>query len=193
MIKHKQRGFTLVELLIVIVVIAILAAISVVAYSGVQQRAQDSQILSAAQQIQKAYVSSVIVGGTAYLGGYSSSYNSGTNTCSGGYGGWVDDAPYSYNPNFCTIGTVLIAGGDIPPSLIKNLPKTNKVQTDYTSGNRTMMINRCTTNSFALTYALNAPRLDQQSQLEDACNGGNSWDPFSIYGMNAGVIFTLPS
>ena len=37
--KYKQSGFTIVELLIVIVVIAILAAISVVAYNGIQQRA----------------------------------------------------------------------------------------------------------------------------------------------------------
>ena len=41
MIKNKS-GFTIVELLIVIVVIGILAAISMVAYSGVQQRARDS-------------------------------------------------------------------------------------------------------------------------------------------------------
>lgn len=37
-----KRGFTIVELLIVIVVIAILASISVVAYNGIQARAKDS-------------------------------------------------------------------------------------------------------------------------------------------------------
>jgi len=41
--NFKQTGFTIVELLIVIVVIAILAAISVVAYNGVQARAHDSE------------------------------------------------------------------------------------------------------------------------------------------------------
>ena len=43
--KHKRRspGFTIVEMLIVIVVIAILASITVVAYNGIQQRAQDAR------------------------------------------------------------------------------------------------------------------------------------------------------
>ena len=39
---QKQKGFTIVELLIVIVVIAILAAITIVAFNGVQQRARAS-------------------------------------------------------------------------------------------------------------------------------------------------------
>jgi len=39
----KNTGFTIVELLIVIVVIAILASISIVAYNGIQARARDSQ------------------------------------------------------------------------------------------------------------------------------------------------------
>lgn len=38
--KTKQAGFTIVELLIVIVVIGILAAITIVAYNGVQTRAK---------------------------------------------------------------------------------------------------------------------------------------------------------
>lgn len=38
----QSRGFTIVELLIVIIVIAILAAIVIVAYTGVQQRANNS-------------------------------------------------------------------------------------------------------------------------------------------------------
>jgi prepilin-type N-terminal cleavage/methylation domain-containing protein len=41
--RKSTSGFTIVELLIVVVVIAILAAISVVAYTGIQNRAQDSR------------------------------------------------------------------------------------------------------------------------------------------------------
>ena len=45
MIK-KANAFTIVELLIVIVVIAILAAISIVAYTGIQNRANDTAVQS---------------------------------------------------------------------------------------------------------------------------------------------------
>ena len=42
--KISARGFTIVELLIVIVVIAILAAVTVVAYNGIQQRTHQSVV-----------------------------------------------------------------------------------------------------------------------------------------------------
>jgi prepilin-type N-terminal cleavage/methylation domain-containing protein len=43
---NTRSGFTIVELLIVIVVIGILAAITIVAYSGIQDRAQTATLMS---------------------------------------------------------------------------------------------------------------------------------------------------
>ena len=44
MTTRKQTGFTIVELLIVIVIIGILAAITIVAYNGIQNRANDTAV-----------------------------------------------------------------------------------------------------------------------------------------------------
>ena len=51
--KHQHKGFTIVELLIVIVVIAILAAITIVAYNGIQSRAKGSVASAALNQANK--------------------------------------------------------------------------------------------------------------------------------------------
>ena len=51
MTKNTKKGFTIVELLIVIVVIGILATIVVVTYQGVQNKARTTQAQAAAKGI----------------------------------------------------------------------------------------------------------------------------------------------
>lgn len=52
--NKSKSGFTIVELLIVIIVISILASITVVAYNGVRNRATDSNRATVASNVQKA-------------------------------------------------------------------------------------------------------------------------------------------
>lgn len=49
----EKNGFTIVELLIVVVVIAILAAITIVSYNGISAKANDSAVVSALQSTVK--------------------------------------------------------------------------------------------------------------------------------------------
>lgn len=51
-ITYKEKGFTIVELLVVIVVIGILAAITIVSYTGVTARANTASEQSAASALQ---------------------------------------------------------------------------------------------------------------------------------------------
>jgi prepilin-type N-terminal cleavage/methylation domain-containing protein len=59
---QKQTGFTIVELLVVIVVIAILAAITIVAYNGIQQRARMATAQTDMRNIHQAMMTRIING-----------------------------------------------------------------------------------------------------------------------------------
>ena len=64
---QKQKGFTIVELLIVVVVIAILAAVTVVAYTGISDQARESKINADMAQLEKAIFAARINSGDVAL------------------------------------------------------------------------------------------------------------------------------
>lgn len=73
--RIKNGGFTIVELLIVIVVIGILAAITITAFNGIQERARNNQTISAVKEYSKLF--------RAYALDYQTYPNGGSNYCLG--------------------------------------------------------------------------------------------------------------
>lgn len=81
--NHKRHGFTIVELLIVIVVIAVLATISMVAFNGVQERARLSAHKSNLTSIVKA-IELYYADNNSYPGSASGSCSTWTSSLSSG-------------------------------------------------------------------------------------------------------------
>lgn len=105
----RGKGFTIVELLIVIVVIAILAAISIVAYNGVQQNARDSQRKSDLAAIAKA-IKLYAIDNATYVG-------SGSGCGAGGNGsGWMY-GDYDGTGPWKSMNQCLIDGGYLTKAL----------------------------------------------------------------------------
>ena len=75
--KPLQGGFTIVELLIVVVVIAILAAVTIMSYNGITARAQQSKISEDLTNLQKAILVARNNTGKTLMGVTGSGYTSG--------------------------------------------------------------------------------------------------------------------
>lgn len=65
---HKQTGFTIVELGIVVIVIAILAAIMIVGYRGIQKNANDVAVMSDLESFSAVMAGATYVDGIPIIG-----------------------------------------------------------------------------------------------------------------------------
>lgn len=113
----RKSGFTIVELLIVIVVIAILAAISIVAYRGIQERSRYSTMKNDMSTIRKALeLYKVDHGGypdSSSCENTSGEYNYEYNWC-----GWDQGAGNSFIPGLAP--TYITTIPRLDPSLPQN-------------------------------------------------------------------------
>lgn len=185
----NHKGFTIVELLIVIVVIAILATITIVAYNGIQKRAQDAQIRAVASQFAKAFELWKVKSGLVTAPGASGSTAYSNGVCIGGSGGWVAKESYS-----CTIERILVDNNLIPSGLVQSVPAVNPYGGTPTN---TLMLYGCPTTSnttqYAMMYALNYPDTSEMTTIRNTCAGGGTYGPIDTYGMDGGFIFNLSS
>jgi prepilin-type N-terminal cleavage/methylation domain-containing protein len=112
MANKNNNAFTIVELLIVIVVVGIIAAISMVAYTNIQQRANNSSIISSVNQTTKA-----IQGYAASKGEYPATANACVTTVSGCQASSTSDGTVPNNSTFeANISTIARLPATVPAS-----------------------------------------------------------------------------
>ncbi|MGH7217820.1 MAG: prepilin-type N-terminal cleavage/methylation domain-containing protein [Candidatus Microsaccharimonas sp.] len=100
---QKQAGFTIVELLIVVVVIAILAAITIVSFSGIQQQAKVTSIVDAAGKSQRMIMAYIAKNGTYPYTGSSYACITTESTCRRNSGPLANVA--TFDTEMATIGS----------------------------------------------------------------------------------------
>lgn len=65
--RNNKKGFTLVELLVVIAILAILASVAVVGYTAFIEKAKDSNAMTEAHQLETSIESVIMIPGDAYV------------------------------------------------------------------------------------------------------------------------------
>jgi len=186
--KQNTKGFTIVELLIVVVVIAILATISIVAYTGIQNRANDAKIKAAATQFEKGVrMFNLETGNQPWSGSQSTAAVTG-DTCPGSTvaSGWAGRTSY-----LCTIDDLLSAGGYIPATMLSSLTPN----ASFPTNNRTFMFYQCgavANKKYVLyNYLINPTSDDSDKLASTTTECSHILASFTGYGMRTGRIIQL--
>lgn len=161
--KKSATGFTIVELIIVIVVIAILAAITIVAYTGIQQRAKNSSIIGAASQSTKLIAAYIAVNSQFPLATSGDvCLVSGESACT---------ASAARSPS-TTLNNSLATLGSLPSTIPDARPEYRGIVYSYSSSGRTLDGNPL---NLVLTYSLLGT--NQQCGVSNVLAG--TWNAFT--------------
>ncbi len=174
--RKNQSAFTIVELLIVIVVIAILAAVTVVAYNGIQKRAQDARSRVGMDRIEKAIKLYAQDYGQVLSGGSGATatatvvngvcVDSATQTKTGYGSGFIGTGLYS-----CTVEDILVATRALPAGFIKGLPVNTYFHNSLDEGGiRGVMVYDCnpTPAKYVILSTLSSPTPEDDTAIEKA-------------------------
>jgi prepilin-type N-terminal cleavage/methylation domain-containing protein len=168
--KKTIGGFTIVELLIVVVVIAILATISIAAYNGTQARARDNIRKHDLAQLSKATkLYAVDKGDYASVGcGFDTATSPGYEGS-----GWLS-VDYDTTGPYVSINSCLTTGGYLSKVLID--PKG--LSSCAGLGCYAYMKGSCASGTYYYAHLETLPQ--NSTDLDSTCN--TTWD--TAYGMN---------
>jgi len=196
---HKQfrRGFTIVEILVVVVIISILVLITATIYQNAQVQARDTQVRDAAAKFAEAIkLWSANNGGISPLGGWvaagTTSTPDGASGCTGGgTSGWQNANMAGTSTNYpCTVGSVVVNAGLLSSDLFTKLPNTVK----YGNNTTNFMVYRCSGSmqNRVLMYALEDPTPKETQDFTDLLTSCSlPLATYTGYGMSAGILMKL--
>lgn len=172
----QQKGFTIVELLIVIVVIAILAAIAIVSYSGIQQRARDTERKSDLANLAKV-ISVYKVDNGSYAEG-TCGYIEGTNHTGSGWLTW----DYDGNGSNKSINDCLRDAGSLPEEFLdpSGLDHCAPAVSPAIGKCHAYVKISCPAGTWIGATLETKPRTG--TELDNTCSGAANWD--TQYGFN---------
>lgn len=132
MSQAKQKGFTIIELLIVIVVIGILATITAVALGGANERARDAKRESDAKSLQTALEAYYTIGNSQYP--TLAQFNDATFRTDN-FQGVTDDTfqdPNATDSQLAAAPAANVYSYEVAPAGCDNDPAVGGICTDYT-------------------------------------------------------------
>lgn len=161
--RGLQKGFTIVELIVVIIVVAILATMIALSYNNAQIQSRDTAIRDAADKlVDTIRVVQTRLGYFPKGGTSSTTAASSTTGCIDGNGGYIWPG---YTGVTCSIGDGLVAMGYLPPAFFTGLQSTNITQGGTNA--QIFMVYQCGT-SYYLFYFLENPSSAEQTSYSNA-------------------------
>ena len=183
-----KQGFTIVEILIVIVVVAILATLTAAMYMNAQTQAQDVRVRDAADKVADAIQLFASKAGRLPRGGNSSTTAIGAGTeCTDGSGGWIAKGPY-----ICSVEDTLVASGYLPVGFMAKLPQNPTYPT--ATYNQSLMLYSMGTDKAMVFYSQQSPTAADTGSFNAemtrcGLNPAGAVAQRDTYGMRGGICF----